>query len=78
MSMPRAEKIRGSQSMKVIWMSDPLWADFDHTLASRMEKKARENCGKDVVSMIDWDGGDSEDEQELRWRIRPNFERSGN
>lgn len=34
-SMPRDEKIRGSQSMNVIWMSLPFSALLDHTAASR-------------------------------------------
>ena len=43
-SMPREEKTRGSQSMKVMWVSLPFLADLDHTAASSMTKKARENC----------------------------------
>lgn len=43
MSMPREEKMRGSQSMKVMWMSEPLRGDLDQTAASRRVKNAREN-----------------------------------
>lgn len=45
MSMPRDEKIRGSQSMNVMWMMEPFFAECDQTAASRRMKKERENCG---------------------------------
>lgn len=44
MSMPREEKMRGSQSMKVMWIVLPFLEECDHTAASRRIKKARENC----------------------------------
>jgi hypothetical protein len=45
MSIPREEKIRGSQSMKVMWTggSLPLRGDLEKTEASRRMKNAREN-----------------------------------
>ena len=43
MSMPTAEKMRGSQSMKLMWMVLPLRVDLDQTAASRRTKNAREN-----------------------------------
>ena len=46
MSMPNEEKMRGNQSMNVMWMggSDPFRDDLEKTAASRRTKKARENC----------------------------------
>jgi hypothetical protein len=35
MSIPRLEKIKGSQSTKVTWMEEPLRADLDQTAESR-------------------------------------------
>jgi hypothetical protein len=43
MSIPREEKMRGSQSMKLMLMSEPLRAECDQTAASRRVKNAREN-----------------------------------
>jgi hypothetical protein len=44
-SMPSEEKMRGSQSMNVMWIggSEPFFAECDHTAASTITKKAREN-----------------------------------
>jgi hypothetical protein len=46
MSMPSEEKMRGSQSMKLMCTggSLPFFAECDHTAASTIMKKARENC----------------------------------
>jgi hypothetical protein len=41
-AIPRNEKIRGSQSMKLTWTSLPFFADLDHTAASRRTKNASE------------------------------------
>lgn len=45
-SMPREEKMKGSQSMKVMWMVEPLRDECDQTAASRRMKKESENCGR--------------------------------
>lgn len=51
MSMPRDEKMSGSQSMKVMWMVEPFLALWDQTAASRRTKNARENCEFTVSAM---------------------------
>lgn len=43
MSMPRALKMPGIQSTKVMWTSEPLRADFEKTAASMKVKRAMEN-----------------------------------
>jgi len=45
MSMPREEKMKGSQSMKVMWIggSEPLRGECEKMAASRRVKNAREN-----------------------------------
>ena len=45
MSMPREEKMKGSQSMKVMWIggSEPLRGECEKIAASRRVKNAREN-----------------------------------
>ncbi len=46
MSMPREENMRGSQSMKLMWISgssEPFLGLWDQTAASRRTKKASEN-----------------------------------
>lgn len=35
MRRPREEKMNGSQSMKVMWVEEPLRSDLDHIAASR-------------------------------------------
>ncbi|CAG8953449.1 hypothetical protein HYFRA_00010199 [Hymenoscyphus fraxineus] len=49
-SIPSAEKIRGSQSMKRMWIggSEPLSGECEKTEASRRMKNARENWGEGV------------------------------
>jgi hypothetical protein len=47
MSIPREEKMSGSQSMKAMWMggSEPFRRDLEKTAASRRMKNDRENYG---------------------------------
>jgi hypothetical protein len=51
MSMPKEENVRGSQSIKVMWIggSLPLSGEWENTEASRRVKNARENCVRKSV-----------------------------
>ena len=41
--MPKIEQIRGIQSTKLMWTTEPLRSEWEKTAASMKKKKPREN-----------------------------------
>lgn len=64
-SMPSAEKMRGSQSMKLMWMSEPFLL-CDQTEASRRTKKERENWAPMLVHLSNFNFAISESSVQKR------------